>query len=266
MFVAAQCLFAQSADSRVCKCFASTVSPDFLMSSKAFYGSVGIALRRDLELKPKQGDPVKFILPTPPVINRNGCATTFMIYIADAAGNKVFEQSSASNELSYIFSQCNRTYAVTLSTTSRSTGADGNCTRRINFKVTPQCATVAVCNCFTEKNAKEAKVAISADLGLNGSVQPLGYASGTRRYAIRFDIINKSDCVLNIQSVTVHGQTIEVPPHNTAPRSQTKGVSLGFSTPYAQSAPADTKVSVVIRYSMNGQKCVATTELPYLKN
>lgn len=254
-------LKAQSPDSRICNCFTTSVLSDFMTRTKMTYGTIGLFLSRDLEVKPKQLETVKFILPT--LESKSNCRSSYSIYIADDQNRKVYEVSSPTNEISYRFAECNRTYYVTLKAYSKSAaGGDGNCSRSISIKVTPQCVTT-VCDCA---NSKGSKGGTSADFSLNGKVQSAGSGGGQYRYVIRFDIINKSACYFNIQSLTVHGQTIEVPPYNTTPGGQTKGVSLGFSTPSSQSPPADTKVSVLVRYSLNGKKCAETIQLPYFSN
>ena len=254
-------LNAQSADSRICNCFATAVSPEFMTRTKMTYGTIGLFLSRDLEVKPKQLETVKFLLPI--LESKPNCRSSYSVYIADDQNRKVYEVTTGTNEISYRFPECNRTYFVTLKAFSKSAaGGDGNCSRSISIKVTPQCVTT-VCDCA---NGKGSKPGASADYSLNGKVQAAGSGGGQNRYVIRFDIINKSACYFNIQSLTVHGQTIEVPQYNTAPGGQTKGVSLGFSTPSSQSPPADTKVSVLVRYSLNGKKCAETIQLPYYSN
>jgi hypothetical protein len=259
VITATQWLTAQSPDSRICNCFTGAVSPDLMLGTKAIYGTVGITLSRDLELKPRQLEAVKFTLPV--VASKSNCRTWYTLYIADDQNKKVYELTSGSNEMTYSFPDCNRTYYVRLLVFSKSAaGGDGNCSRAISIKVTPQCIT-ATCNCSVEKGSKGG--VMSADFTLAGKVQAAPPAAGQRKYVVRFDIVNKSNCILNIQSLTVHGQTIEVPPFNTAPRAQTRGISLGFSTPATQSPPADSKVSVLVRYSLGARKCAETIELPY---
>lgn len=259
--ISVQGLKAQSADSRVCNCFTSAVSSDFMTRTKVMYGTIGLFLSRDLEVKPKQLEAVKFILPV--LESKSTCRSSYSIYIADDQNRKVYELTSGTNEISYRFPECNRTYYVTLKAFSKSNaGGDGNCSRTISIKITPQCVTT-VCDCATGKGSKGSA---SADYTLNGKVQAVGNSGGQNRYVIRFDVTNKSACYFNIQSLTVHGQTIEVPAYNTPPGGQTRGVSLGFSTPSTQAPPADTKVSVLVRYSLNGKKCAETIQLPYFSN
>jgi hypothetical protein len=250
-------LIAQSPDSRICNCFTKALSPDFMLGTKAAYGRIGLFLSRDMELKPNQSQPVKFTIPV--LEAKQGCTSSYTLYIADERGAKVYEVTGRNNELTYSFNDCSKTYEVRLLATAKSSkGGDGNCTRRVQFKVKPVCNTV-VCECFNSKGNK----AISGDLNINGSMDCLPPQNNQRRYVLRFGIINKSDCVLNVESITVHGQTIAVPAYNTAPRSETKGISLGFSTPMSQGTPADAKVSAVVRYNLNGKKCSITMDLPY---
>lgn len=249
---------AQSPDSRICNCFTKAVSPDFMLASKAIYGTVGITISRNMLITPNQSQAIRFVIPV--LEAKAGCSASYTLYIADERGNKVYELSTRSNEFSYTFNDCSKTFDITLLATAKTAnGGDGNCTRSINFKLKPVCNTV-VCDCFNQKGGSKA---ISGDFNINGSVDCQPVQNNQRRYLLRFDIINKTNCILNIESITVHGQTIEVPAYNTAPRSQTQGISLGFSTPISQSAPADSKLSAVVRYSLNGRKCSITMDLPY---
>lgn len=250
-------LNAQSPDSRVCNCFTKAIASDFMLGTKAVYGRIGLFLSRDLELKPNQSQPVKFTIPV--LEAKQGCTSSYTLYIADERGAKLYEATGRNNEFTYSFTDCSKTYEVRLLATAKSVNdGDGNCTRSINIKVKPVCNTV-VCECFNEKGSK----AISGDVNINGSMDCLPVQNNQRRYVLRFGIINKSDCVLNVESITVHGQTISVPAYNTAPRSETKGISLGFSTPMTQGAPADSKVTAVVRYSLNGRKCSVAMDLLY---
>jgi hypothetical protein len=251
-------LNAQSPDSRICNCFTKAISPDFMLGTKAAYGRIGLFLSRTMELKPNQTQPVKFTIPV--LEAKAGCTSSYTLYIADERGNKVYEVTSRLNEFTYSFNDCSKTYDVSLQATAKSAnGGDGNCTRGINIKVKPVCNTT-LCECFNQKGGSKTT---SGDLNINGSMDCLPVQNNQRRYVLRFGIINKSDCILNVESITVHGQTISVPAYNTAPRSETKGISLGFSTPISQSAPADSKVSAVVRYNLNGRKCSVTMDLPY---
>jgi hypothetical protein len=248
---------AQSPDSRVCNCFTKVISPDFMLGTKAVYGRIGLFLSRDMELNPNQSQPVKFTIPV--LEAKQGCTASYTLYIADERGAKIYEVTARSNEFTYSFNDCSKTYEVRLLATAKSVnGGDGNCSRRINIKVKPVCNTV-VCECFNQKDSK----AISGDVNINGSMDCLPVQNNQRRYVLRFGIVNKTNCILNVESITVHGQTVSVPAYNTAPLSQTQGISLGFSTPMSQGAPADAKVSALIRYNLNGRKCSVTMDLPY---
>lgn len=246
-----------SADSRVCNCFTQAVASDFLRSTRAVYGRIGLVLSAGMEIKPAQAEPVRFTLPVLP--SKATCRSWYTIYVTDSLGAKVHEQTGNSNILDYTFPSCGQRYEVTLMAYSRSeAGSDGNCSRRLRFSVRPVCSTVS-CECGLQKE----KATVSADFTLSGKLECLSPIGGQRRYNLRLDIINKSDCVLNIQSITVHGQTISVPAYNTAPRTETRGVNLGFTTQKTQSPPADAKVNLVIRYTLNNRKCSAVQELSY---
>lgn len=246
-----------SADTRVCSCFTEAIPSDFLQRTKAVYGTVGVVLTPGIVIQPRQEQPVKFVLPVPAI--KAGCRTAYTLYVTGADGQKVYEATGSSPEISYTFPACGQTYVVTLTAASRSSsGGEGNCTRRLNFKVTPQCPTAA-CSCFMQKGNK----GISGDFGINGQVECLPSSGTQHRYVLRFDIVNKSACILNIQSITVHGQTIDVPVYNTAPMQTTRSISLGFVTALSQSRPADSRLTMVVRYSLNGRKCTANLEIPY---
>lgn len=252
-------LKAQSPDSRICNCFTAAVAPEFMTQTKAVYGRVGILLTRDLLITPNQSQSVKFTVPPMPI--KTGCTASYTLYVADERGAKVYELTKQTNEFTYAFADCNKTYEVRLLATAKSSaGSAGNCSRSIAIKVKPVCNTT-VCDCFQQKGSKSP--AISGDLNLNGSVDCMGVQNNQRRYVLRFGITNKTNCILNIESITVHGQTISVPAYNTPPSSQTQGISLGFSTPLNVASPADAKVNALVRYSLNGRKCAVTIEIPY---
>jgi hypothetical protein len=257
LVVCLQKLNAQSPDTRVCNCFTKSIPADFMLGTKAGYGRIGMFLSRDVELKPNQSQPVKFTIPV--LEAKQGCTTSYTLYIADERGTKIYEATGRNNEFTYSFNDCSKTYEIRLLTTAKSAnGGDGNCSRSISIKVKPVCNTT-VCDCFNQKGSK----AISGDVNINGSMDCLPVQNNQRRYVLRFGIINKTDCVLNVETITVHGQTISVPAYNTAARSETKGISLGFLTPMSQGAPADFKVGAVVRYNLNGRKCSVIMDLPY---
>lgn len=252
-------LKAQSPDSRICNCFTAAVSPEFMTATQAVYGRVGVLLTRDLLLTPNQSQPVTFTVPAMPV--KTGCTASYTLYVADERGTKVYELTKRTNEFTYVFADCNKTYEVRLLATAKSSaGSAGNCSRSIAIKVKPVCNTT-VCDCFQQKGSKSQSV--SGDLNLSGSMDCIGVQNNLRRYVLRFGITNKTNCILNVESITVHGQTISVPAYNTAPFSQIQGASLGFTTPLNVASPADSKVNALVRYSLNGRKCAVTIELPY---
>jgi hypothetical protein len=129
---------AQSPDSRICNCFSESVSSDFMLGSKAFYGKIGISLSRDMELKPQEGQDVKLTMPALPI--KQGCQSQYRLYITDQNNQVVLDTTSPNGDISYAYGSCKKTYSVVLMATGKSaTGSDGNCTRRITFKVKPQC-------------------------------------------------------------------------------------------------------------------------------
>lgn len=131
---------AQSPDSRICRCFSEAVTSNFMLGSKAIYGTVGVMISRDLELPPSPTQPVQFIIPTLPV--RSGCQGHFSLYITNSRNEVLYNQTSTSNEFRYTFRNVNETYDVMLMATGRSvTGRDGNCSRSIRFTVKPRVLT-----------------------------------------------------------------------------------------------------------------------------
>lgn len=240
---------AQSPDSRVCYCFANPVSDDFMLATKAVYGRVGITLSRRMELRPKQSEAVTFTIPL--LESKQNCRSSYSIYIADEHGNKIYESAGAVNRITYAFNDCSKTYTVVLMAYSKSTaGRDGNCSRRIDITVKPECNTVT-CNC--DKNVFD----------ISGKIQCLPASKTANKYVYKFDIVNKSACILNVISLSVLGQTTAVPPFNTAPKSTTPGISLGFSTALSLPRPTDNTLSVTVKYAVNGRKCTVIMKLPY---
>lgn len=271
---------AQSADSKSCSCFRNPVNSEFMLSTQVFYGRIGMIPRRDELIQPQMGQAVRFNIPT--LESKPGCQSRYSIYIADEAGNKVYESTGSNPVKTYSFAQCNSTFDITLIAYSKSAGGgDGPCSRRLHLKVKPQCLTI-VCNCFSPRTDK---TRISGDLDIRGRVECLDAGTSQKNYVVKFDIVNKSDCILNIQSMTLLGQTIEVPVYNTPPKSETRGISLGFSTPLSQVraednetgtsildgtflrpggiSPVDVKTGLSLRYSLNAQHCRISMDLPF---
>ncbi len=259
LMIIAQWLQAQpSVDSRICTCFSQPVNATHLQSTKAFYGRIGVVLSPGAVLKPAQGQPVRFQMPPLPVTA--GCTAYYRLYVTDSAGRKIYEASGARPDISYVFPDCGRSYEVQLTArASAASGKEGNCSRSLRFFVIPQCNTVS-CHCFMQKGGK---AAVSGDLDIIGNMQCLPVSGSQRRYVLKWGVLNKTDCMLRVQSVTLHGQTLEVPPFTTAPRGKTEGMSLGFSTPMSQSPPADSRVNAVVRYTLNGKPCAVNIEIPY---
>lgn len=258
MFTAPWLQAQPSVDSRICTCFSQPVNATFLQSTKAFYGRIGIVLSPGTVLKPAQGQPVRFQMPALPVAA--GCTAYYRLYVTDSAGRKIYEAAGTRPDISYVFPGCGRNYEVQLmASASAASGREGNCSRSLRFQVVPPCNTVS-CNCFMQKGGK---AAVSGDLDLIGSMQCLPVNGSQRRYVLKWSVLNKTGCMLRVQSVTLHGQTLEVPPFTTAPRGKTEGMSLGFSTPLSQSPPADNRVNAVIRYTLNGKPCAVNIEIPY---
>ncbi len=243
-----------SPDSRICNCFTEPVPSNFMSGTKVAYGTIALYLSPGLELPPKQQERVKFTIP---VLNsKQGCTSWYSIYITDERGNKVYESAGMNNEITYSFPDCEKTYTVQLLAYSKSAnGGDGNCTRRISFVVKPKC-NIAACECTGDSK--------SAPYTLSGEVQCKERAGSDYKHLMKFSIVNKSDCILTIQSITVLSQVVEVPPYSLAAKSSVEGISLGFTAP-ASRIPGGlpTKVNAVVRYTLNGRQCRETIELPY---
>lgn len=248
---------AQSADSRICNCFTSAVPADFMLASKAIYGSIGVVLKRNDELKPRESQPVKFIIPK--LEPKQGCGSVYSIYITGEANNTVHEPEDSHNEFTYSFRDCSKTYTVKLTAYSKSpAGRDGNCSRSITFRVKPQCNT-ASCNCGTDKG----KAAASTDLNLDGKVTCLPPSARFRRYTIRYKITNRTDCNLRIESITVLGTSFGSSTDPVTARASSTTFDIGFSTPLLTAPPADDRLTAAVRYNLNGKKCTAMMDLPY---
>ncbi len=238
-----------SPDSRICNCFTEPVPSHFMSGTKAAYGTIAIYLSPGLELPPKQQERVKFTIPV--LGSKQGCTSWYSIYITDELGNKVFESAGMNNEITYSFPDCEKTYSVQLLAYSKSAnGGDGNCTRRISFVVKPKCNT-ASCACT------------NAPYKLTGEVQCLGRSGSENRYSLRYSVTNLSDCILTISTITIMGQTIEMPPTKIAPKGSLTGISMGFSTPASTPIYSDTKVGASVRFMLNDRKCSETMQLPY---
>lgn len=238
-----------SPDSRICNCFTEPVPSNFMSGTKVAYGTIALYLSPGLELPPKQQERVKFTIPL--LSSKQGCTSWYSIYITDEQNNKVYESAGMNNEITYSFPDCEKTYTVQLLAYSKSAnGGDGNCTRRISFVVKPRCNT-ASCSCT------------GAAYKLSGEVQCLGRTGSENRYSLRYSISNLSDCILTITTITILGQTIEIPPSKIAPKASLTGISLGFSTPASTPIYTDTKVGASTRFMLNNRKCSETMQLPY---
>ncbi len=241
-------------DSRICNCFAEPVPANFMNGTKAVYGTVGIFLSSDTELPPKQSEPVRFTVPL--IRSKQGCQSWYSIFITDELNRKVFESAGTSNEISYSFPDCERTYHVVLMAYSKSANSgDGNCSRRLNFRVKPKCNS-KICDCSPDSK--------SAPYSINAEVKCLGRELNLYKHVLKFGITNKSDCLLSIHSISMMNQTIEVPSNSIGPKGNLTGLSLGFNVnPEHTLQTFDVKVNTVILYSLNGRKCTEQIDLKY---
>lgn len=251
-------LMAQSADARVCTCFAAQVPDNFLSGTRVQLGVVSTPLIKDTLLQPLHGQPVKFTMPLP--VLKPGCRAVYTLYVADSAGNKIYELTGRMNTVSYTFPACDKTYQVSLLVTGKNeTAGAGNCTRRIGFRVKARCNTVT-CNCFVLKGKTSP---VSADLNLNGRLECIPQASGPRKFVLKFGLVNKTSCQLKLQTLNVFGQDIDVSFITVDPSGTKEGFSLGVNATSAEPAPAGTVVPVKIGYSLNGKKCSMTADIPF---
>ncbi len=251
-------LKAQSADTRVCTCFAAQVPDNFMAGTRVLIGTVSSSLVKDAMLQPLQGQPVKFTMPVP--VLKPGCRAVYTLFIADSAGKRIYEQTGRMSTISYRFPDCDKIYYVSLLVTGKNetTGA-GNCTRRINFTVKARC-NAATCNCFVQKEKNNAG---SADLNLSGRLECIPQAAASRKYVIKFSVINKTSCQLKLQYLTIFGQNLDVSFITGEPSGTKEGFSLGVNESTDHPAPAGTLVPVKISYSLNGKNCSITTEIPF---
>lgn len=122
-----------------------------------------------------------------------------------------------------------------------------------------------LCNCFAEPIPDKFMHGVKAVYGTIGIyLSPNLELSPQQLQPVKFTLPTiKSGCILAIQSITVLNQLVEAPPSRLAPKSSLTGISLGFSTPASVPAPTDTKISAIVRYSLNGRKCTETIQLPF---
>lgn len=248
---------AQSPDSRNCNCFTGPVSADFMLATKAIYGSLGIVLRRNDLLKPSESQLVKFVIPR--LTAKKGCGAVYRIYITDESNNLVHETEDSYNEFTYAFNKCSKTYTVKLMASGISpAGGDGNCSRSISFRVKPQCNTTS-CNCYSDdRNAGG-----SGDLNVDGKVICLTPSDRFRRYSFQYKIINKTDCNLRIESISMIGNSLGSSTEPILPKSTSVSFNMGFTTALTTASPSGGKVGVTVRYSLNGKKCSINMDMPY---
>lgn len=250
----------QSPDSRICNCFSSTVSPDFMLATKAIYGTVGITINRNDEVKPNQSQQVKFVIPKLPI--KQGCGGVYKILIRNETGATVFETEDSHNEFTYSFPDCNKTYSVTLMATAKaSSGSGGNCSRTLNFTVIPQCNT-AVCNCDSQPASGKFS-GTSINMNVEGKLS-CGIVTATRRsYALEYKVTNKTNCRMTIESISVLEETINGNTVIVAKGSSIK-FNTGISTALSKAAPTGNNIIITVRYKLNERSCTAVIKLPYV--
>jgi hypothetical protein len=110
-----------------------------MLSTKAIYGRVGVAVSRNMVLTPNQSQTVRFVLPTLP-LNSN-CQAQYALSIIDNNNQVLADRGNTNGEFNFNFSDCRKTYTVTLVASGRYTNgkSGGNCSRTITFSVKPTC-------------------------------------------------------------------------------------------------------------------------------
>jgi len=249
----------QSPDGRICNCFSSPVSSDLMLRSKAVYGKIGVTITRDMELTPAESQQVKFSLPSLPL--KQGCGAVYSIYITDETGTRIHESEDSHNEFFYSFGSCSKTYDVTLTAYGKSAaGGDGNCSRRIHFKVKPQCNT-ATCNCGAAAGQSNDR----ADIKFDAKVLCLTPSATQRRFTIQYTITNKTNCRMKFESLRLlGGNDINLAASDPlTARSTSIKYNMGFSTGLSVAVPTSGTTTVTLKYFLNDKACSATMKIPY---
>lgn len=230
-----------------------------MLGTKAIYGTVGVTVNRNDVVKPGQSQQVKFVIPKIPV--KQGCGGVYKIFITDEAGATVLETEDSHNEFYYSFPDCNKTYSITLIATAKSSGSsDGNCSRRLQFTVKPQCNT-AVCNCDPQPTSGKFS-GTSINMNVEGKLSCEVITATRRSYELEYKITNKTNCRMTIESISVLDETISGNTIIVAKGSSIK-FNTGISTSLAKAAPTGSSVSISIRYKINDLACTAIIKLPY---
>lgn len=250
---------AQSPDSRICECLSVALSDNFMDATKAIFGTTGVTVHREEELRPAQNLRVKFVIPA--MTPRSGCGAVYKIQVLDKNGLVVYEDEDSQPAFTYAFEQCDSRYEVTVTASVKSPGGnDGNCTRSRHFYVRPVCNN-NTCACDPPSSGKN--IGTSRNVGLEGKLS-CGVITATRRsYTFQYKITNKTNCRMVIESVTVMGQTISGTPTAIVAGGSTTRYNTSISTPLATAAPATGSVNVVVRYKVNDRSCTATIKIVY---
>ncbi|MFT3980257.1 MAG: hypothetical protein QM687_07300 [Ferruginibacter sp.] len=253
--------FSQSPDSRICNCRAEPVSDDFMKAATVKISGISSPLVAQSILRPQQEHTVNFTVPK--MVSKSHCSSKFTLTIFDDSTNAIIlETTSANNSFAYAFKDCRKKYRVTLvSFTSSGGSGDGNCRRSVTFYVMPKCY-VQQCNCYSAA-VKAGKTPVSGDLNIDGKLICKTPTSAQRSYIFQYSIINKTDCTLKVESVTVHGQTIALPVFNIMPRGRSAVLTEAVITPAAQAAPSSAVTRITVRYSLNGKSCSTSMDIPY---
>jgi len=250
---------AQSADSRICNCFTTALPSTFMEATKVIYGTIGVVVKREEELKPAQSQPVRFSIPK--LTPKQGCGAVYNIIIRDEAGTIVYEDEDSHNEFSYTFPECGKRYDITLTASARSTGDnDGNCSRSIHFYIKPVCNT-QTCSCDPPASGKN--IGTSINLKVEGKLI-CGITTATRRtYTFQYQFTNKTRCRMVIESITVLGETLSGGSAAMTAAGKSTAYNTSISTALSTAAPTGTSVNITVRYKVNDRSCTATLKMPY---
>jgi hypothetical protein len=235
---------------------------DFVSGSTGVFinnATRGTFLSSSRDFTPPVNVPVKFVIPKLPI--RKTCGAEYKIGVKEmATGRVVYENEDSFNEFSYTFTDCTKTYELILLASAKKPGAlEGNCSRSIRVTVKPQCNT-AVCNCDP---VKPRPTGYSSNFNVEGKVLCLSPTDRLRRYSIQYSFVNKSNCNLVIESVTILGQSLGSNSVTIPAGGRSANFNMGFSTPLTQAPPAEGSVNILVQYKLNDKSCSTTIKMPY---
>ncbi len=104
---------------------------------------------------------------------------------------------------------------------------------------------------------------MSAPFTLSGEIECKGGVGAENRYLLKYNVTNKSDCVLALQSLSLLNQVVKTSSSRIEPKTTQTGMSVGFGTSVKTPPPSETKISATVQYTLNGRKCTETFYLLY---